>query len=204
MRLYHLYGSRSARVRWLLEELELPYELVDLDPSSPRSAEHLRAHPHGSVPALVDGEDALIESGAILLALADAHLDRGLAPAPGAADRARYYQWILYATATIDHQLTAIWAHTSRLPEARRDPEQLADALARFGVAQRVIGEAVRDRPFLLGERLTAADIAVGWCLGFARWLGHLSDEPALRAYWRRLAERPAFKRAYAPPGASR
>ena len=52
MKLYYTPRSRAGRVRWFLEELELPYELVRIDPKAERSAEHLAAHPLGAVPAL--------------------------------------------------------------------------------------------------------------------------------------------------------
>ena len=63
MKLYYVPRTRAGRPRWLLEELEVPYELVRLDvvAKANRTPEYLAIHPHGAVPALVDG--AAFESG---------------------------------------------------------------------------------------------------------------------------------------------
>jgi glutathione S-transferase len=71
-----LYGgtrSRAAIVAWYLEELAVPYEFVRLDMAAGahRQPDYLAINPMGKVPALVDGETVVWESGAILLYLAD-------------------------------------------------------------------------------------------------------------------------------------
>ena len=64
MKLYHSRQSRSVRPRWLLEEIGEPYELVPVDISKQehKTPQYLKIHPHGVVPALVDGELTLFES----------------------------------------------------------------------------------------------------------------------------------------------
>ena len=80
MKLYYTPRTRSSRPRWMLEELEIPYELVrvDLSAGEHRKPEYLAINPYGAVPALVDGEVKLFESAAICAYLADKHPDRGL------------------------------------------------------------------------------------------------------------------------------
>lgn len=71
---HHLNQSRSHRVLWALEELELPYELVkyDRDPKTSLAPPELRKiHPLGKSPVLVDDGATYAESGAILEYLAD-------------------------------------------------------------------------------------------------------------------------------------
>ena len=90
MKLYYAAGTSAFRCRWILEELALDYELVavDLARGEHKDPDYIASvHPLGSVPALVDGDQTLIESAAIVLALADRDPEGRLAPAPG--DRAR-------------------------------------------------------------------------------------------------------------------
>lgn len=98
-----LYGgkrSRAAIVQWYLEELALSYEfvLLDMEAGEHRQSAFLAINPMGKVPALVDGELTLWESGAILLYLADKY---GSCTSLTVEQRARLNQWILFANATL-------------------------------------------------------------------------------------------------------
>ena len=68
MKLYYARNSRAVRVAWLLEELELSYEIESFELGSPdmRSDTYRALHPMGRVPTLVDGDITLFESGAII------------------------------------------------------------------------------------------------------------------------------------------
>ena len=89
IQLYHAPFSRSVRVRWLLEELSVPYEVVPVEfkRESLRSPSYLKIHPLGRVPALRDGEVQMIESGAMLEYLLERYGAGRLAPAPGAPEQ---------------------------------------------------------------------------------------------------------------------
>jgi glutathione S-transferase len=97
--LYGMPGTRAGRVRWVLEELGLPYREVTLDRAKGehRRPEYLGINPLGRVPALVDGDFVLTETAAICLHLAEQHPERGLAPRPGTPERARMNQWLFLA-----------------------------------------------------------------------------------------------------------
>ena len=76
MTMLKLYGgalSRASIVQWYLEELQVPYEYVQLDmhAEAHKQPEFLAINPMGRVPAIVDGDFQLWESGAILLYLAE-------------------------------------------------------------------------------------------------------------------------------------
>ncbi|MET0152909.1 MAG: glutathione S-transferase N-terminal domain-containing protein, partial [Candidatus Binatia bacterium] len=90
MKLYYARQTRASRARWMLEEIGEPYELVRLDLSKGehKRPEYLKIHPHGAVPALVDGETAMFESAAICAYLADKFPAKGFAPPPTSAARA--------------------------------------------------------------------------------------------------------------------
>jgi len=187
--LHHARFTRSARVRWLLEELGVPYELVRVDfaAGAHRQPAYQAVHPLGQLPALTLDGETMIESGAMLVHLADRFADRGLAPAVDAPERAAYLQWIFYTTATLEPPLVDLFWKSP-------DPAIKAVGKAKFDAAcQPLIATLADGRPHLLGDRFTAADIAIGSVLGFARGLGQLTD-PTLLDYGRRIGSRPAAK----------
>lgn len=200
MKLYHSQFTRSGRARWMLEEVGAPYELelISLAKGEHRTPEYLAVHPHGSVPALVDGDLKLIESSAIVMHLADKFPEKKLAPALGTSDRANYYRWMVYVPATIDPVLEAITMHTRMLPEPKRVAAIADEAKRKLVSIVRVLEEAVGGREYLIGDGFTAADVIVGSALGWMGFLGMLEDYPVLAAYSKGLMARPAFARAHA------
>ena len=198
MKLYHSPRSRSVRPRWLLEEIGAPYELVTLDLSKgeTKTAEHLKIHPHGAVPALVDGDAKLFESAAICMYLADKFPEKRLAPAVGTSARGPYYQWMVYSMATLEPPVLQVFMNTVMLPEAQRSAAAAEEGRTKFGEVARVLSQALTGKPFLLGEQLSAADVMIGSTLGWAQFMGLLNGQPVLEAYVKRLTERPAYQRA--------
>jgi glutathione S-transferase len=200
MKLYYIPQSRATRPRWLLEELEVPYELVRLPrPLAERKAsDYVKIHPHGRVPALADGEMVMFESAAICLYLADKHLDKGLAPALDAPERGPYLQWMVYSMVTLEPPIYQIERHTSWLPEEQRSQAALAEARASFAEAAGVLEKALGEQPYIAGKEFSAADVMLGATLFWARNVGLLEGYPALLDYVQRISSRPAFKRARA------
>jgi glutathione S-transferase len=98
-------GTRGSRTRWMLEELGIPYERAAIKASQ---GEHRKApyapdiHPHGLVPAAEIDGTVLIESAGICMQLSDMHPEKNLGAEVGSLERARWYQWITYAAATLD------------------------------------------------------------------------------------------------------
>lgn len=199
MKLYGFPGTRTNRVRWMLEEIGQEYEFlqVDLGQGAHKTAAHRALHPHGLVPVLHDGESQLIESCAMLLQLADRYPERGLAPHPGSEARGRYYQWIVYAAATMDEPAIETLFHTVLLPEERRKPEVVSRHRPRIEVMLPFLANSLGDQPFLIEGRFTAADVAVGYPLSLIERAGLLGGEPVVRAYLDRLRARPAYQRVF-------
>lgn len=191
--LFHTPRTRSFRVRWLLEELEVPYRLHGIDLFG---GERNPVHPLGSVPALrVDGE-TLIESGAICHWLTDRFPDARLAPTPAAAARGRYEQWMYFIPGTLEPPAFDILLHSEILPPARRVAAVLPFARKRYHAVLKVLAAELAQRDFLLGPDFTTADIMAGSTL---MWLpGMLHHQPRLQAYIERLRTRPAWLRAAA------
>jgi glutathione S-transferase len=181
IKLYGAARSRATIVRWCLEELALPYEMVmlDLQAGEHRQAAFLDINPFGKVPAIVDGDLILYETGAILI-----YLDCQYAkPNRSAIDRAKIAQWVLFANSTFS---------TGMFIEASRDKEmpKLMPPLDRL----------LSEQPYLLGDEFTVADIALGAILTYIPLMLQLdlSEYSAVTRYMGALAERPAFKRGWA------
>lgn len=200
MKLYHAAQTRSIRPRWLLEEIGAPYSLVRLDMSKGehKSPAYMKIHPHGAVPALVDGDLTLFESAAICAYLADKFPEKHLAPAVGTPARGLYYQWMFYTMATLEPPVIEVVLHTVMLPEAERSAAAAEAGRTKFTQVAQVLGQALSGKNFILGDQFSVADVMVGSTLTWAQMMGILSGHPVLEAYVGRLATRPAFQRAQA------
>ncbi len=198
MKLYYSPQTRAVRPRWLLEEIGAPYEIVSLDlqKGEHKKPDYVKIHPHGAVPALVDGDLAMFESAAICMYLADKFPEKKLAPAVGTPARGLYYQWVVYTMATLEPPVVDVFLHTVMLPEAERSAAVVEKARATFATVAGVLSNALAGRTFILGDQFSAADVLVGGTLAWAGFMGLLADHPTLQAYAQRLAERPAFQRS--------
>jgi glutathione S-transferase len=192
VRLYHRPGSRSARARWLLEEIGAPYELITLDAESKQSDEHRARHPLGRVPAIDDGEGFVFESAAILLQLADLHPEARLIAPVGTHQRALVYQWFSFGLTEIERPAVELFA-----ARRRSDAEAEAEALERFLLAAAVVEQALDGHDYLVGDQFSVADILCSGVLAIARRLELLETLPQIAAYLERLDARPARQRAY-------
>lgn len=192
MRIYHReHAGRPVRVAWVLEELGEPYDVTMMTREQSREAEHRARQPLGRVPVLEDDQGCLFESAAICLQLADRHSESGLVPPLGTRERALVYQWTVFAPAELEPPLI----EAALL--AQRDPERAAAARRRFDAATAAVSDALGDREYLVGDRLTVADVLVGTALAFTERAGFADELPAnLKDYLARLAARPALQRA--------
>jgi glutathione S-transferase len=203
MKLYYFQQSRATRVRWMIEELGVPYELalVDMTKGEHKHPDYLKIHPMGSLPALEDNGVNLFESAAIIMHLADKYPKKGLAPAVGTLERGEYYQWILFAMTEVEAPLATLVQHTRFLPEAERSPAVIERSSKRFKAVAAVLEQRMKDREYLVGNRFTAADVVLGGVLYLASRVGQLGDDlPTLQAYSARLLGRPAAKKGYGGP----
>ncbi len=177
-----LYGgarSRASIVQWYLEEIQVPYEfvLLDMQAGAHLEPDFLAINPMGKVPAIVDGDFKLWESGAILMYLAEKH---GHLP-ESLERRAEIWQWILFANATLG---PGLFVESSRDREQRRLLTPL--------------NERFQQQPFILGDTFGVADVGVGSILAYIPIMLKLdlSGYPAVMDYIKRMSERPAFHKA--------
>jgi glutathione S-transferase len=175
-----LYGgarSRASIVRWYLEELAIPYEFILLDMSAAEhlQSEFLKINPFGKVPAIVDGDFALFESGAILLYLNQKYSKTELS----IEQQAIFAQWTLFGNSTL---ATGVFVEASRERELPKLMPPLEAMLAKH--------------PYLLGDKFSVVDVAVGSILIYIPLMLKLdlSAYPAIVNYIDRISNRPACK----------
>ncbi|NTS76271.1 glutathione S-transferase family protein [Catenovulum sp. SM1970] len=193
--LYYYPNNASLSPHLVLQEIGVPFDLllVDRQSNAQKSAEYLKLNPAGRIPTLIDDGQAIFESPAICMHLADKHLDAGLAPALGSTERALYYQWMTYLTNTVQAELM-IYYYTSRHVPLDTDfgkVKQIHEQ--RIGEMLALLDRELATRPYIAGEQLTACDY---FLFMLAIWSDEFAKPPLsyehLGAYLRKLAKRDA------------
>lgn len=196
--LYHCANSRSFRVLWMLEEIGTEYDLKIL-PFPPRvyAKEYLEINLLGTVPFFIHQNVRMTESTAICHYLAECFPERQLSIDKSDSRYGEYLNYVSYGEATLTFPI-AIYMRYTRLEPPERKLPQAAEDYRRFFIGRlRWIEDAVSRGPYLCGDRLTVADISVGYALLFGRFNGLDSAySEAINAYLGRLSERKAFVRA--------
>ncbi len=182
--------SRGRIVRWMLEETAAPYGTEVVDYGEPmKSAGFRTINPMGKVPALVHHGHIVTECAAICAYLADTFPDAGLAPP--LADRAAYYRWLFFTAGPFEAAVTNESLGVSP-PEERQ-------SMIGYGSLPQVLDAleaAVAGNDFLAGDRFSAADVYVGSQIGFGLQFGSIEKRAGFEAYWARVSDRDAWRRA--------
>lgn len=186
-------ASRAARVLWMLEELELPYEHISV---KPRADEVNRFNPSGKVPVLLVDGQPITDSTAILTHLADS-TGKMTEPA-GSLARARQDALTQLVLDEFDAVLWTAARHSFILPPEQRVPAVKDSLRWEFARNEKILAQRLGSGPFLMGEQMTVPDIILAHCGYWARAAKFTLNEPALAAYVDRMLERPAFARARA------
>ena len=196
--LYHCVSARSFRPLWILEELNLPYQLKML-PFPPRALarQFLQENPLGTVPLLIDGQTRMTESTGICEYLAARHSPGNLNVAVDEPAYAAYLNWLHMSDATLTFPQTLVLRYTHFETAERKQP-QVAEDYSRWFLARlRAVDAAVQHQHYVCANRFTAADVGVAYALMLASHLGlDAQFSPAVADYWARLQSRPAFQRA--------
>ncbi len=196
---YHLNESRSLRVLWLLEELDIPCQITRFQRNASRRAppELARVHPLGKAPVIRDGDLVLAESGAIVEYLVERHGGGRLAPRPGTAAWGLYLHWRHFAEGSaMLPLLLELFLGMGLVPGGK---DGLLAGFVRAELARQLdyVERELGEKEHLLGA-FTAADVMMGFPLDLAERKGHLAGRPRLLAYVARLRARPAYQRALA------
>jgi glutathione S-transferase len=198
---HHLENSRSQRVLWMLEELELPYAIKRYERNTKTMLappELKQVHPLGKSPVIEDEGRVVAETGAIveyLVEKADGRLG-----VPAHRDAAlRYRFWLHYAEGSLMPPLFAKLVLT-RVPifgkTAQKKLQPMIDVHLDYIEAELV------SRPWFAGDQITAADIMMSFPLEAARSRAGLdASRPATVAWLEKVHARPAYQAALAKGG---
>ncbi|MCZ4297306.1 glutathione S-transferase family protein [Henriciella marina] len=197
--LYHCRNARSFRPLWALEEMGIDYDLVVL-PFPPRVhyKQYLEINPLGTIPFFTDGKTKMTESTGICHYLAETHGPTDLAVRPDEGGYGHYLNWMYFSDATLTFPQTLVLRYEMLEKKPRRQPQVADDYRMWFSGRLRIVDQKLEHSRFMVADRFTMADIAIGYGLLLASVLPPL--EPCLTAtckeYLGRMKERPAFKRA--------
>jgi len=194
-----VYGEgRGFRVVWLLEEMGLPYSLRDVDllKGVENDPEFLVVNPAGFIPAIVDGDVAMVESIAIMEYLLGRYGPSPLAPEARDPAFPLYQQFLHLGEAGLAASVYFVSGARNIAPEDQRDNWSARQALDVFETRLTLVTRRLAQTAWLAGDAFTAADISVGYALEMARKnIGYTFGDDLL-AYMARLRERPGFRRA--------
>ncbi len=185
--------DRSGKVCWLLNELEVPYEVSDLQHKVHHDdPEYRERHPLGQVPAIeeLSSGKTMFESGAICLYLADRHPDKGLIPTE---NRAAVYQWTFYNYATLEPVFESYWEIDAADPEIVSKKSEVDKKILKLLLP---VEAALAKTEFIAGDEFTVADIPLGQSLFWLRNRPVFATLPRIAAYAEKLKARAAAQKA--------
>jgi len=192
-RLYdYLPSGNGYKVRLVLRQLGLPYELVELDikQGASRTPEFLAKNPNGRIPLLeIPVRGYLAESHAIIAYLAEGS---ALVPADP-LERARMWQWMCFEQYNLEPNIgtARFWLASLGKTEAELG-EKLEEKRRNGHAALAVLEQGLAGREFLVGEQYSLADIALYAYTHVAPEGGFALDAyPAIRAWCARVAAQP-------------
>ena len=191
--LYYTPRTRAFRVRWLLEELKLPYKLiyVDLFRGEGNTDKYKTIHPLGHVPVIdVDGK-RIRESAAICAWLTDHFAEKKLAPKFHSAQWSDYEQWMYFVPGTLEPPIWHYLLHKSILPESQRIKQILPWCLGRYREILDTLDRELKNKRFIVSNTFSTADIMLGSTLSWTPEL--IKPLSALNDYMQRLINRPAY-----------
>jgi glutathione S-transferase len=193
---HHLENSRSQRILWLLEELELEYDVrrYERDKKTMLAPPELKqVHPLGKSPIVAVDDRVLIETGAIIEYLITREGETLGAPAH-VEESLRYRQFLHYAEGSMMPPLLTILV-INRLGILGRPARK--PILAMFESHLRWLETELQDRNWFAGNSFTAADVMMSFPLEAARHRAGLDERyPNLLAWLDRIHERPAYQAA--------
>ncbi|RDI22038.1 glutathione S-transferase family protein [Pseudacidovorax intermedius] len=209
---HHLENSRSQRVLWLLEELQLPYEIVQYkrDPATMLAPPELkRVHPLGKAPVVtLDDGSVLAESGAILETLAERYPAAALLPEAGSPEALRCRYWLHYGegSAMPPLLLTLVFNRIKGAkmpffvkPIARGIADKAMASFVQPQLRQHLdfMESELAQRDWFAGPYFSVADIQMSFPVEAARARAGLDgSRPKLMAWLERIHARPAYQRA--------
>lgn len=194
--LYGIGASRASRPLWMLEELGVPYEHVQLDyrNRATRTDDFLKLNPNGHIPVLTDGDIVVWESMATTLYLAR-RFDSPLS-AQTIAEEAEVLRWSFWVVTECEKDALQILFHRVVMSVERADKALAEQAEKRLLKPLAVLEAHLNERQWLAADRFTVADLNVASVLSWVRAIAGLGDKFPHTAEWlSQCLDRPAQRR---------
>lgn len=197
--LHHCPQTRSMRTLWLLNEMEVPFQLRSYPfDRTLRSPEFLALSPAGRVPALEIEGERMFETGAITEYLCERHSPETLGRMPGSPDRMSWLVWVHFAETISQHVAALTQQHVALYEDHMRSPIVMKLEAARvakcFEAIEARLSTPIENRDYLLTSGFSAADISVGQAVYMARFFVHTDPYPALSNWYERITARESFQ----------
>jgi glutathione S-transferase len=186
---YHSPNTRSSGALILLEELEAPYVLRDLNfkLGAQREPDYLAVNPLGKVPAIIHNGALVTELGAVFIYLADAFPQKKLAPPIGDPLRGPYLRWLVFYGSSFEPAIMDRYM--------KNEPPKRMCPYGDFDSVMALVNKQLATGPYLLGARFTAADILWATALRWTTSFGLAPATPEISAYIERVGARPSVAR---------
>lgn len=214
---HHLNQSRSKRILWLLEELEMPYQKIDhqRDAQTHLAPASLKAvHPLSKAPVIVDrlnasndcdssesieGEITLCESSTIMEYILDKNAqnpvtDKTLRPNAGTKEYYQYLEWSHFAEGSL--AMPVMFTLFMRMENRNGDQPMDGYVAKEVGLDFSYIESTLAQREYFAGSEFTAADIMMTIILEIAGSNGLLKGHEKTQAYLAKVQQRPAYQKA--------
>ncbi|PCI63515.1 MAG: glutathione S-transferase [Gammaproteobacteria bacterium] len=193
--IHHLKKSRSKRVIWLLEELGIPYNIINhqRDPISNLAPKSLALiHPLAKAPIIVDGKITLCESGAIMEYILNKTTSNQLRPAINSAEYYQYLEWLHFAEGSLALPVIS----TLLMQMKKRDGTSPLDRYIakEISVDFSYIDQTLSKQSYFAGNTFTAADIMMTIMLEIANSLKLLNDKTNIKNYLTNIQKRKAYQ----------
>jgi glutathione S-transferase len=196
---HHLNQSRSKRVLWLLEELEMPYQRIDhqRDSATRLAPASLKAiHPLSKAPVIVDGDITLCESSTVMEYIIDQDPQGRLRPKKGTKEYYQYLEWSHFAEGSL---ALPVMCKLFMGMERRAGDQPMDGYIAKeitldFSYIESVLSQ----RDYFAGAEFSAADIMMATMLEIAGSIGLLNDKEHTQAYLTKVQQRTGYLKAAA------
>ena len=189
---------RRVRLAAAVLGIELEEKLLDFSKGEHKSADYLALNPNGAVPTLVDGDFVLTESRSIMQYLASKKPESGLLPKDEAA-RADVTRWQFWDASHFSPQLATLAFEKlikGMMGLGEPDLGKVQDALGNFRRFAAVLDKRLAGRDYVVGNRLTIADLTLGSSLMYAQQAEvPLAEFPNIQAWHARITALDGWKK---------
>ena len=191
--LFHAPNTRSSGALTLLEELGAEYDLhvLNFKKAEQLDPAYLAVNPMGKVPAVKHGDALVTEQVAVFLYLADLYPEAGLTPAIGDPLRGPYLRWMAFYGSCFE---PALVDRALKREPAPRGMSPYGD----YDTTVKAVTDQLASGTWMLGERITAADVLWGTALTWTTGFKLVPLTPVIQAYIDRWNARPSVARVKA------